>query len=58
MVQHQLPVGIQDSTCMQWGGEGGSTKLLGLLNITWKVFGFFHKIEAHIRMAECLARYL
>ena len=55
MVQHQLPVGLQDAT---YGGGGvESTKLLGMLHLPWQEFEKNPtKIEAHAGMAERLVR--
>ena len=51
-------MGIWDATNRRWGG--GSTKLLGVLNLPWKGFEKknFTKIEAHAGMDEQLVSYL
>ena len=41
------------------GRGGGSTKLLGILNLPWQVFRKeITKVEAYVGMAERLVRYL
>ena len=44
---------------MQLIGGGGSTKLLGMVNLPWQGFGEkITKIESHAGMAEHAVRYL